>query len=530
MKRRDFLVMTVGAGISCGAAPFAEAEEPGRWLRIRSTNFELFSKWPEVRVRDMSVRLEAYHRVLAQLLGKPAQSAPARPLSVYVLDSEEYDSVYGGRPGLVGGFYQASPSETVAVINIDQRADTGGRASLSIKRGQDELEWILFHEYAHHFMLQYFSGTYPRWFVEGFAEYVSTVNFKDGVTTIGLPNSNRVSWLMNEDPVDLHRMLQRDYQPQTGSEVARFYATSWLLTHWIFGDQSRSAAWPRFVSDYRDGADPLVAFESVFGVPAKRMTETLLDYGRNKVSLFRFATPAAIPAEQTTTERLPKARDRILTLGMRARIGVSKQRQNAFLAKVERQVASLPGDAFAARVLAHAQLSAGRVSEALATLAPFTASESADYEDLSLLGRAYLIRYGHTKAPEDRASARTAFTRAYRLKSDYVPTLLGLAETYWEDPSPHPNMVAALESAYTLAPQVEETTRMLCEVLLRQERFADVIWILGPILTNPHAGETDDPESETSDEAEDEVSFNDLLRRAQEGLAAQKAAQGQAPS
>ena len=37
---------------------------------------------------------------------------------------------------------------------------------------------VLFHEYAHHFMLQYAPAAYPAWYVEGFAEVVSTASFE----------------------------------------------------------------------------------------------------------------------------------------------------------------------------------------------------------------------------------------------------------------------------------------------------------------------------------------------------------------
>ena len=47
-------------------------------------------------------------------------------------------------------------------------------------------DMILFHEYAHHFMLQNYSTVYPPWYVEGFAELLSTTRFeRDGSIKVG---------------------------------------------------------------------------------------------------------------------------------------------------------------------------------------------------------------------------------------------------------------------------------------------------------------------------------------------------------
>ena len=45
---------------------------------------------------------------------------------------------------------------------------------------------VLFHEYAHHFMLHHFPAAYPAWYVEGFAEFFSVVAFpQDGSIEYG---------------------------------------------------------------------------------------------------------------------------------------------------------------------------------------------------------------------------------------------------------------------------------------------------------------------------------------------------------
>ena len=53
-------------------------------------------------------------------------------------------------------------------------------------------ELVLHHEYAHHFMLQYFPATYPGWYTEGFAELMgSSKLMDDGRVAYGWPAKHR---------------------------------------------------------------------------------------------------------------------------------------------------------------------------------------------------------------------------------------------------------------------------------------------------------------------------------------------------
>ena len=60
-------------------------------------------------------------------------------------------------------------------------------------------ETILYHEYAHHFMIASLTRrAYPLWFTEGFAEFFGGVQFKeDGSVLLGTPANHRAwSWLL----------------------------------------------------------------------------------------------------------------------------------------------------------------------------------------------------------------------------------------------------------------------------------------------------------------------------------------------
>ena len=51
---------------------------------------------------------------------------------------------------------------------------------------------VLHHEYAHHFMLQYFPAIYPGWYTEGFAELIgSSKMMDDGRIGYGMPALHR---------------------------------------------------------------------------------------------------------------------------------------------------------------------------------------------------------------------------------------------------------------------------------------------------------------------------------------------------
>src|SRR5690606_17382921 len=97
-----------------------------------------------------------------------------------------------GYPGSgIAGFYIPRAGNSVAFVPAREDRAAGSIARRNERTALDGMS-VLKHEYAHHFMMQYFPGAYPGWYVEGYAETVATIRFLDnGSFHIGDPPQYR---------------------------------------------------------------------------------------------------------------------------------------------------------------------------------------------------------------------------------------------------------------------------------------------------------------------------------------------------
>lgn len=73
-------------------------------------------------------------------------------------------------------------------------------------------------------MREYFGTAYPSWYVEGFAEYVSTAEFKSGKITVGNYSMGRAIGLMNATWVPLDNVITDRLIKMTPEELSQSYA------------------------------------------------------------------------------------------------------------------------------------------------------------------------------------------------------------------------------------------------------------------------------------------------------------------
>src|SRR3712207_3311188 len=143
---------------AAAASLLATAPAWAEWRKAESANFIVYSQSSEAKVREQAALLEDYHQFLRLLTGVTEPPAPNK-LKVYLVRGvAQLRQVRNVATG-VAGFYTANPAGIAAFA--DDRAG-----------GWGDREDVLFHEIAHHFMLQYRPNAYPAWFIEGFAEYV----------------------------------------------------------------------------------------------------------------------------------------------------------------------------------------------------------------------------------------------------------------------------------------------------------------------------------------------------------------------
>lgn len=468
-----------GAVLALGTllAPAAAAQD-GRWLRAETPHFIIYSDARESEVREAAITLERFDTVLRRLT-PPPQESPAK-LEVYLL--RRRDMLRTVSPGLssdVAGFYAAAPEIVAAFARF---RDTGGL------EGQE----ILFHEYAHHYMLHNFTQAYPGWYVEGFAEVVATVEFRGDDAIIGRYSDNRADWLTSTEWMRMERVLASHTQRFTSQDTALFYAQSWLMAHYLMLNEGQNTPLSAYLTAIQRGEDTLEAFEPAFGRAPSAFQRALRTYAQNNMPLYSLPVPTASVAPPQIT-RLSAAADRLLLFEARMRLRYGDSQDADFLQRVETTAAEFPGDPYAQRMLARASIARGDFPRARTLLEPLAGAESTDVEAHYLTGLSYVAE---AEANGDRCSetarqGRRHFVRAYRLDPLHVPNQYRYASSWQCDDEFPATALEVLLNAHALAPQVSEITLNAAVRLMAEGRFEDAARMIRPLVYSPHRDQSD---------------------------------------
>jgi tetratricopeptide (TPR) repeat protein len=375
-----------------------------------------------------------------------------------------------GLPSTVAGFYSARPE---AVLAFSQRANTG--------LDQDD---VLFHEYAHHFMMQYHATAYPAWYVEGFAEYMMTAQFKPKTIEFGGVNPARGAWVAMGVWIPMRKVLGSETARVKGPEGAMFYAESWLAVHYLFRTPGKVEALNRFLAAQAKGQPRDLAFKEAFGTDYDGFDKELKRYLSGRVT-YTIATRAserqAIPVTVTT---LPPSADALLLPQAAMRIGFKKEKSQSLLNQVRTDAVKYGEDPLARKTLARAELLFGDRDAARALLDKQIAATPADAEALYLRGRVELKACIDAKEGNCQP-ARRWFGRAFKINDRLVPNLLAYVQCYPLDKLPD-NVLDVLLRARELAPQVEEIAVATAMALMHGGYFADAENLLAPVVADAH--------------------------------------------
>jgi tetratricopeptide (TPR) repeat protein len=473
--------------------------QDGRWLRAETPGFIVYSTSSEARVRGVAEDLEAFDALLRRMTQTTGERSPTK-LEIFLFNGPgQYQEAFPGESSMVRGRYAARPDIVAAYAIFRDRL------------GLDAQD-ILFHEYAHHFMYQYFANNYPGWYVEGFAEFVATVAFEDGRIVIGRGADNRISWLNSGSWLPMEDVIQG--MPRDSEEVARFYAQSWLFVHYIFHTEGMYDKFRSYVRALRLGAAPAEAFQTGFGVSPADMQATLRAYLRGNPNALALTRPAAVESQGVVVTRLPASADDLLPVTTRIRRGwMSDEGEAEALGRI-RSMARGDTDAFATLALAEAEAYYGDVAAARALLEPYIETHPNHAQAQYLMGRTYAREASEAQERDDtearttaRAAARRYYSRAFRINANHVPTLYRYAQTFAGEElgDTAQNALNALLLARQLAPQVNDITFMAADWLLAANRPAEAIPMLRIIAFNPHGGEAAERAKEKLTEAETAV-------------------------
>lgn len=445
------------------------------WVAAETAHFRVYGDAPAARVAERAAVLEDFHRLLVDITGRDLP-AGAPPLDVFLVDRLSDANPWRLLAPNVAGFYRAD-SGRISAVALDRGAAAPGDLS-----GQE----ILLHEYAHHFLLGSGRLAYPAWYVEGFAEYFATARFGADRIEVGQISSNRAAWLQKGDWLPLAEMLGRNLDTWRAEDAARFYAQSWLLTHYMFrapGMRDRLLAYLKATSA---GDDPVEAFRAHVDPDLPGFQQKLRRYLEAGATYSAFDRPAATPSG-VRLSTLPESSAGPMLLRMAAlEHGVPAALGPQVLAEIREMAARQPADPMSRRALALAELQLGDPQVAAQQLDRLL-KESPNDPDL--------LRWRATAARQQRTSTGTAQAKYWLAKAvDAAPsdwrTLHAWARLYrpTEGPLP-PQVLDVLLKAHELAPQVNEIVLDTALALSYADRMEEAARVLEPLAWSPHGGQ-----------------------------------------
>lgn len=454
------------------------------WYKATSDHFIVYSEGSAESVRAYIQKLENFDAILSATTGRVSEPAANKLLVFVVPNISAVQRQVGGKATNIAGFYRARIWGTMAIVP----RRTGGSGEFDL-----DAETVLFHEYVHHFMLQNAPSAYPPWYVEGFAEYFSTTQFRtDGSVYVGYPAKHRFYGIAVLPQFPVARMLIPDERPMSADQRESFYGWSWLLTHYLRYAPDRSGQLMTYLKSYASGSSPAVA-ANAFG-PLPKLQADLVKYRDQRKMSFVQMRGVQLPTKTIDVVALPESEGASMPLFIRSmRESNGEAEVKAAVAEARQLASRYPKEPVAQDILAEFELDAEQFDAARAANAAVLAAKP---NDSRALLRSARIELAQMKGGGDDAkwkTVRSLIVKANRAAPDDPFPLWMFYQWHAMSGNAAPKIaVDGLRRALELAPQVPELRFAFASRLVRDGKKDDARIVLAPLINDPHSAEVRD--------------------------------------
>ena len=467
----------------------AMAADQDLWKRAETDHFVIYSTVEAEELVEFARELEKFDGLLRFWFGKSSQNGSDK-LDIFLMENDRQVAKLHGW-SMVDGFYSRSVEGTFAVAH--HRG--AGRNKLDGRT-------VLFHEYAHHFMYNEFSVPVPAWLREGFAEFLSTTEFReDGSWTFGSLASHRAaSFRYTKNPKIEHVLGWPD---EGNLVVDDFYAWSWALTHMLYTDADRGARISAFIDRLAAGENTLAAARSVFG-DLDALENRLHRHVRGEIE-FSVSKESFPWSDEVALNTLGAEEGQMVELRLRRRNRGTVEDAHNELEKIVAQP-NAPANAYAELAMAEILLEdpdgdqvTGKDGSETNARQWYSAAEVAADKALAIdagnvvaniaKGRILLHRLVQENRPAghtDWKDARRYLQIANKAEPDNAEALYRFANSYTQERREGPMMFDAFAAAFVKEPQVPPFRIALAYDLARQGRHDDGIALLQMLANDPH--------------------------------------------
>ena len=466
-------------------APVAASAE---WRKYDTSHFIIYSESPEKDVVRFATRLESIDGLLRMATGVSATDNGPKLRIYQVADDGQVERAIGAEGGSVAGFYSNNSLGPYAVTPRRLIGDVGADFTPDL---------VLYHEYAHHFMLQYSPAVYPPWYVEGFAELIGSSRFMpDGRLAYGMSAKHRGEYI-SEDWTPVQDILLKPAAKQRDLDL---YGQGWALTHFLTFSKERSPQLRQYLHALSRGKSDREA-ASAFGDLARLNREAhryasagSYSYTPVKVPLTgpvilasaalsageAALIPETIALGEGSLDNIKKPSDRARQQKLRA----------ANLERIRQKAARFPGDPFAQRMLGEAEFLANNLAEAEAAIDRLVALQPDNVDGLarkSIILSARAEKAGGARRAALADQARMLAVRANRLDTAASMPVVAFYHSFRASGEKAPEVaVDGLKAALDERPNNDEIRLLLVNEYEARGRYAEAIALIMMIANSPH--------------------------------------------
>jgi hypothetical protein len=483
-----------------------------KWKVAESDHFQIYSTSDDKYLTKLSGRLEAVHYLL-KIATRAQEPADGKRLKVKVYavdDIADVRRLIGNPQSAAAGYYDPQLAGAISVIPRKSGND-----------GSFSGELILFHEYAHHFMLQYQPAAYPAWYVEGFAEIIGTASFeKPGMITYGKAAKHREAEMRYTNRYPAAKMVDGRYAKEKRSAENWGYDDAWALAHYltfseerkgqlgaylnainagqsfaeaakVFGDLNRLS---RDLNVYIDNGTvpyktPVLPPEVMKAPDIRGVTIAEAEFIDPKIEMER-VTRISTKEEYDAWAKLQEKLERPVKKTFDEYYKEEVDNRDKWMKALNAKVARLPNDVISWTVKAQAECMAKDYSSCQTSADRALALQPENWEGMLRKGQALI---GLAKAaPEADRKALVKQGRSWVLKANAINSaahepLLQYYESFAAEGKQAPeDAIASLAQVVDTIPQIDQTRLTLGKELIARGLFPLARKRLAPLAYSPH--------------------------------------------
>ncbi|MBV9762238.1 MAG: hypothetical protein JO340_16880 [Acidobacteriaceae bacterium] len=217
------------------------------WIKLASPHFRMYTTAGQGKAVDALRTFEEARDFFAST--GPSKALPDLPVDIVAFDSEkQYEPYRTNRNSFA--YYQRSRKCDYIVMQ---------------QLGRDYFPAAI-HEYTHLF-IEHLDLHLPLWLNEGLADVYSSLESRNNKLMVGTPPPGRLNALAALGPLDVRVLIDagRDskyYNKQDA--MAQFYAQSWELAHMLLLSKNYRKGFPQFLNEISEGKPAAQVFADVY--------------------------------------------------------------------------------------------------------------------------------------------------------------------------------------------------------------------------------------------------------------------------